>query len=215
MRRIRSLSVLFLIGLLMVPSLAQAADCYFLIGYGWGTYDRSFTEKFEDQILNKGSLQGGYTIDTRSHPYQLGGGCSVHRFVAVEMDYFQGLKTKVSTTANFCVGMNSGRRCSDTKTLRRIDSLEGWEITVLGKLPVTQTLSLTGRFGVLTGRARAVVTSSLYDDSVGVSYEERGTIPLLGIGILSQLSETFSLALEHKRFDGHSSITQIVARFRF
>ncbi len=209
-------SVLFLILSLLVSIPAKAADCYFLFGYGSGQFSRSYTEKLEDKLLGSRYIDGAYTVNSRSQPYQLGGGCHLGKYAAVEADYFQGYRHEVITTAALCVNGLGERVCTKPGLLRRTASLEGWELSVLGKYPLTERVSLTARLGALSGVARVSVSFPESSDPVNLSMEERGVIPILGLGLLYQANREFSLAAEAVTFDiKYSRVMKLVARWSF
>ncbi len=205
----------FLVLVLVFPFSTTAAECYFLAGYGTGEYRRSYTEKLEDRILESDYIDGSYVINQRSHPYQIGGGCELGRYVAVEVDYFQGLRTEVTTTAAVCADVSSARICTPPVLMRRVATLEGWEFSFLGKLPLGEHWSVYGRLGALSGVARVNVTIPSESASISLGAEKRGTIPIAGLGIVYRPLPSFSFALEHKRFDGKSFINQAVGRWYF
>lgn len=208
--------VLSLLLALCAPLTAKAADCYFLLGYGSGQFSRAYTEKLEDKLLGSRYIDGAYTINSRSQPYQLGGGCNLGRYAAVEADYFQGYRHEVVTTAALCVNALGERVCTKPGLLRRTASLEGWELSLLGKYPLTERVSLTGRLGVLSGTARVSVSFPESSEPVSLSMEERGILPILGLGLLYRANRDFSLAAEYTTFDlEHSRIVRLVARWSF
>lgn len=205
----------FFILVLWFPFAAAAGECYFTVGYGTGEYRRDYTEKFEDRILGSDYIEGSYVTNRRSHPYQIGGGCDLGRYAAVEVDYFQGLRTEVTTTFAPCVDVLSAHVCSPPILMRRVATLEGWELSLLGKLPVSERWSITGRLGVLSGVARINVTVPEASDKISLSGEKRGNAPIVGLGLRYRPTTDFSLAFEHKRFDGKSRVNQIVGRWYF
>ncbi|MFZ1626565.1 MAG: hypothetical protein WAT81_02050 [Candidatus Moraniibacteriota bacterium] len=205
--------VLSLVLMLCAPLTAKASDCYFLVGYGTGDYRRNYTEKLEERILNSDYVDGDYTVNRHSHPYQIGGGCSLGRYIGIEVDYFQGLRTEVMTNASLCVNNSVERVCTRTVSIRRLATLEGWELSFLGRLPISKHWSITGRFGALSGAARVMVTIPSESMTIGLVAEKRGTIPIVGLGIMYRPLPSFSFSLEHKRFDGKSSINQFVGRW--
>ncbi|MFA9262638.1 MAG: hypothetical protein ACEQSB_04790 [Undibacterium sp.] len=208
--------VLSLLLALCAPLTAKAADCYFLLGYGSGQFSRSYTEKLEDKLLGSRYIDGAYAINSHSQPYQLGGGCNLGRYAAVEADYFQGYHHEVVTTAALCVNALGERVCTKPGLLRRTASLEGWELSLLGKYPLTERVSLTGRLGVLSGVARVSVSFPESSEPVSLSMEERGMLPILGVGLLYQANREFSLSVEAVTFDAnYSRLMKLVARWSF
>lgn len=205
----------FLVLILGLPCSAMAGDCYFLFGYGTGEYRRSFTEKLEDRLLESDYVDGGYVVRRRSNPYQIGGGCELGRYAAVELDYFQGLRTEVATTAALCADVSDVRLCTSPVLIRRVATLEGWELSLLGRVPIGEYWSITGRLGALSGVARVTVTIPNDSINIAVSAEKRGVAPIAGLGIAYRPRPDFSFAIEHKRFDGKSFINQLVGRWYF
>lgn len=208
--------VLSLVLMLCAPLTARAADCYFLLGYGSGQFSRSYTEKLEDKLLGNRYIDGAYTVNSRSQPYQLGGGCQVWKYAAIELEHLGGYRHEVVTTAALCATVLEERVCTKPGLLRRTATLEGWGLSVLGRLPLSERVFLTGRFGALSGVARVSVSFPESSDPVSLSLEERGIVPILGLGLLYQANPQFSLAGEAITFDvKYSRITRLVARWSF
>lgn len=198
-----------------IGAASARTDCYFLVGFGSGHYDRSLTHKFEDKLLDTPYIQGNVDYHSKSHPYQIGGGCQPWRYLAFEIDYFQGLRTEVNTTFKACAEISRYTLCSSSAKMQREMTLEGFEISALGLLHLSERTSLTVRLGALTGVARLTLSFPQLSERVKLSTEERGTILLAGIGIRYRANPDFSLSLEHKRFDGYSRINQVAARWHF
>lgn len=208
--------VLSLLFMLSVPLTARAADCYFVIGYGSGRFSHSYTEKLEDRLLGGRYINGEYIVHSESRPYQLGGGCHMSRYFALEIDYLQGYRHEVVTTMTACPNSFSERACTMRGLLRRRATLEGWEISVLGRYPLSERIFFTGRFGLLSGTARVSLTLPEMLSSVSLSIEERVVIPVIALGLLYQANRDFSLATEAVTFDlKNSRMTKLVARWSF
>lgn len=208
--------VLSLVLMMCAPLTARAADCYFLLGYGSGQFSRSYTEKLEDKLLGNRYIDGTYTTNARSQPYQIGGGCQIWKYAAVELEHFAGYRHEVTTTAALCADVLGERVCTKPGLLRRTATLEGWGLSILGRFPLSERVFLTGRLGTLSGVARVSLTIPESSDPVSLSLEERGIVPMLGLGLLYQANQQFSLAGEAVTFDAkYSRITRLVARWSF
>jgi|GEM_PF-7044648 len=208
--------VLSLVLMLCAPLTAKAADCYFLLGYGSGQFSHSYTEKLEDKLLGNRYIDGAYAVNSRSQPYQLGGGCQVWKYVAVELERLDGYRHEVITTAALCVNALGERICTKPGLLRRTATLEGWGLSLLGRYPLSERVFLTGRLGVLSGVARVSLSFPESSDPISLSLEERGVIPMLGLGLLYQANQQFSLGVEAVTFDAeHSKIARLVGRWSF
>lgn len=195
---------------------AQAAtDCYFLAGVGQGSYTRSFIKQFEQKLLDQPDVKGSTEFDPHSRPYQLGGGCRPWRYLAIEVDYFGNFQTEVNTTFVVCTDIQSRSRCSGTMLTRRKLTLEGFEFSGLGFLPITERLAFTARLGIMRGRAEASLQFPQASMPLQISAEKQGVIPVVGVGLLYQANRDFSLAIEEKRFDGYSRTQQVLLRWHF
>lgn len=209
-------SFLSLLALLAWAGAALAhTDCYFFIGFGQGHYSRDLTHKLEDKLLDTPSIQGTTNHQGKSHPYQLGGGCQPWRYLAFELDYYQGFQTEVNTSITLCAEIRNHPLCTEPGLIRRRITLEGWEISAIGFLPLSERLFFTARLGALNGRARLTLSLPQASNKIQLAMEERGTIPIVGLGLLYRANRDFSLAVESKKFDGHSRTDQLIARWYF
>ena len=204
---------LFLTGWTL-PTFA-ATDCYLVAGLGQGRYKRSLTNKFEDHLLDRSWIQKTSTFKSTSYPYQLGVGCQFSRSFALEVGYLQGFKTQVNTTVAICGEIFDLSLCSKSVLLRREMTLEGWEVSGLGLLPLSQRVAFTGRLGILVGTGRATLLIPQLSKEIQFSTEKRGVIPVVGLGLMYRANPDFSLSFERKQFDGNSSLGQVVARWYF
>lgn len=208
--------VLSFLLMLCLPFAARAADCYFMVGYGSGQFSRSYTEKLEDKLLDYRYIDGAYTTNGRSQPYQIGGGCQVWKYAAIELEQLGGYRHEVITTAALCATVLGERVCTKPGLLRRTATLEGWGISLFGRYPLSERVFATGRFGALSGVARVSLSFPESSDPVSLSIEERGILPIIGLGLLYQANQQFSLAGEAVTFDArYSRIMRLTARWSF
>ncbi len=220
--RLRSLfPVLF--AALLLPGLARAADCYFHIGTGQGKFDRSFTEKLEERILGPTGIlyvfiRGTYDFEERSRPREYGGGCLLGRYAALEFARFSGFGTKVTGVYLLCAESSNLSVCSEPEPMERRATLEGTMITALGRLPLGSGWEVFLRLGAMHGDARVMLVFPRLggDPPLALSIEERGTVPVVGLGASYRFAPSATLVYEQRKFDlHHSHVHMLSMRFGF
>lgn len=209
-----------------LPLPAIAAECYLLGAYGIGTYHRT-NGKYEDRLLAlhaSGEYQGhtydaqvigGYRIDQKSRPYEFGGGCDFSRYVAVEASYRRGFRMKIDGRFGIRATVDGESYETPLLSVREQIDMEGVGLSVIGKYPVSERFSLTGRLGVMRGVATMTVAVPQLTDQKFVVREERGNLPIVGIGVLYRASRDWSLAAEVVKYNGESQLLSLMVRWYF
>lgn len=205
---------------------AEAADCYLLGAYGTGTYDKT-NGKFEDRLLSLGTsgeyrghtydvhMVGGYTIDQKSRPYELGGGCDFGRYLAVEASYRKGFQMSIDGRYGLRATIDGKAYETPRLNIRERIKMEGVGLSILGKYPLSEQLSLTGRLGVLHGEAKLTLMFPQLTTTEFVVKREKGNLPIVGLGLMYRASRHWSFAAEGVKYNGESEILSFAVRWYF
>jgi hypothetical protein len=211
---------------LALPVAAGAGECYLLGGYGSGTY-RHNSAKLESKILSFEAsgeyaghsyavqATGGYWVDQRSRPYHLGVGCGLGPTWSFELDYRRGFQMAINSHFGLR-GQVDGRsfEADQVAFQQRVD-MEGIGASFIGAYTLGAGFSLTGRLGVMHARARHSVTFPSLSSTRFVLREERGNLPIVGLGLLYRPSRSWSFAAEAVKYNGESEILSFVIRRYF
>ncbi len=211
---------------LALPVPAVAGECYVLAGYGLGTYHRA-NGKYEDQLLALGAsgefhghtydvqVIGNYTIDQKSRPYEWGGGCDLSRYWAVEASYRKGFRMGIDGHYGVRATVDGKSYETSLLNIRERIEMEGFGLSIIGKYPLSEQLSLTGRLGVMRGEATLTVMLPQLTTTEFVVKRERGNLPIVGLGLMYRASRDWSFAVEAVKYNGESQILSLMGRWYF
>lgn len=161
-------------------------------GYGYGGLSVGRSQgKFgtEAQVaagLGAGASLTGFTRDTTDTGFKVFGGYQFNRNFAIEAGYFDLGKLGYSATT------------SPAGTAQAVFKLNGANLDLVGKLPLTNNLSALGRVGLASGRSRATFVTTgpvtLADTS------KRNTNGKFGLGLQYALGTTMLVRGEIERY---------------
>lgn len=211
---------------LALPLPVLAGECYVLAGYGFGTYHRT-NGKYEDKLLALGTsgeysghtydvqVIGSYTIDQKSRPYEWGGGCDFGRYWAVEASYRKGFQMGIDGHYGIRATVDGKSYETSMLNIRERIEMEGFGVSVIGKYPLSERLSLTGRLGVMRAEATMTVMLPQLTTTEFVVRREKGNIPIVGLGLMYRASRDWSLAVEAVKYNDESQILSVLGRWYF
>ncbi len=212
--------------LLLSVSPAVAAECYLLGGYGSGTY-RHDSAKLESKILSFETsgeyaghsyavqATGGYWIDQRSRPYNLGIGCGLSSAWSFELDYRRGFRMAINSRFGLRGHVDGRTFETDQVAFQQRIDMEGIGASFVGAYALGSGVSLTGRIGMMRARARHSVSFPEFSSTRWVLREERGNLPIIGLGLMYRPSQSWSFATEAVKYNGESEILSFVIRRYF
>jgi len=179
-----SMAIVGLCGLNLTPVMADEPGHY----YGGLSAGRARASIDADQTARAavgGAPVSGVASDANDAAYKLFGGYQFNRNIAVELGYFDLGHTTYSATGPL------GMLNSDTR-------VDGFNLDLVGTLPVSDTFSVLGRVGVAAGRTQAHVTGPGATGPTDVT--KRQTNAKVGLGLQWEMNRSFWLRGEVERY---------------
>ena len=174
--------------LLAAPSLAQEGG-YF---YGGLSAGQSRAKIDQDRItaglLGAGLTTSGFSTDESGKAFRLFGGYQINRHFGVEAGYFDLGKFSFAATT-----VPAG-------TLNRQIRLQGLNHDLVGKLPLTDRLSLIARVGAQAAKARDNFSGSGAVAVLNPNPSKRAVGAKFGAGLQYEFSRSFILRAEAERY---------------
>lgn len=202
----------------LLASLAgsvAASDFYGVVGYGQSQVKGKVPEPKErtyEAMDQKVTLGTTAEVDGKSRVTQLGLGYTFSRYLSVEAAYWRGFNARVRYSGD--VGIND--KPFITVTADHFAEMDGFELSLVPTLPITERYSLTGRLGAFQAKMRESISSSLFPDGYSIALEpERKSLPIVGIGLRYQITDGSSLAIERVGVNQKFVLWTLTARFRF
>lgn len=189
-----SLLTLLAAGLLM----AAPAHAQWYLGAGIGATDARLNEGAQSaqQLAANGFSGVGTSLDKRDTGGRVYGGYQIRPWLAVELGYADLGKYRIASNA---VAGAAGAGTLDTDL-----KISGAEVSVVGRYPLNEQLSLFGRVGAFAAEAESTVASSgtivLLQDS-GVRYKKRETVATFGLGGEYRIAPKVWLRGDWSRFE--------------
>jgi len=170
------------------PALAQ--DDNYL--YGGGSIGRSRARLGEARItaslLGEGLTTTSFTADKKDTAYKLFGGYQFNRYFGLEAGYFNLGKFGFEATTTPAGTLNGDIR------------LSGFNLDLVGTLPLTQRLSAIGRVGVQNAKARDRFSGSGAVTVLDPNPSKRSTQAKVGAGLQYELTRSLLLRGEVERY---------------
>lgn len=170
------------------PVLAQG-DNYL---YGGGSVGRTRARLGEARItsslLGAGLDTTSFTADKKDTAYRLFGGYQFNRYFGLEAGYFNLGKFGFEATTN------------PAGTLKGDIRLSGFNLDLVGTLPLTERLSAIGRVGVQNAKARDRFSGSGAVTVLDPNPSKRSTQAKVGAGLQYELTRSLLLRGEVERY---------------
>lgn len=206
---------LVFVGWLFLVSNASAhSDFYGLIGYGEsriaGKGDeidtRTYSALGHQLVLEKSAKTDGI-----SSVKQFGIGYTWNKYVSIEALYYRGFRASIRYEATAKLDEQSiGADATYTAVM------DGFELALVPKIPLTDYLSATLRVGVFRGSERENVSSSLFPNGYTIEVRKRrATVPVLGIGLRYQLSQQVAVTAVRIGVNRKFSLTTAGVQYSF
>ena len=190
MKTIHALRVLGLAGLgslIAVPAFAQESGYY----YGGLSVGQS-RARIDEERISASLLAEGFTSsmvrDQKSGAFKLFGGYQLHRNFAVEAGYFNLGKFGFTSTT-----VPAGTLTGQIK-------LQGFNLDLVGSVPLTERLSALARVGVQSARARDTFTGTGAVVVTNPNPSQRATNYKLGAGLQYAFGPSFLVRGEAERY---------------
>ncbi len=174
--------------LLVTSSFAQMQDPGFWYG---GLSVGKARHKVDESAVSASALGGaavtGINSDERDTAYKLFGGYQFNRNIGLEAGFFDLGDTSFTATA-------------PGGALTQSSSVKGFNIDLVGTLPITERFSLLGRVGAAYGRNR---TSFGGPGSAGIADlnpTQKKTYPKVGLGVQYEINRSFWVRGEVERY---------------
>lgn len=193
--------------LLRIPVLALFAlssgawaQCAFVLGAGHSKVSGISTVKYEDRLFTTKFVSGGHLTDGTSRTTSFGVQCPINRVFYWALSYQEGFRVQVQSQ-----GMVRDSSVQTNFAFQRFGEARGYGLSTIGKLPVSEQLSLTGRAGFLFGIGSAGLSSG----DISLAQEKRGYLPILGLGLRYDGGRSWFLHLEGTRYTWNGRVREI------
>ncbi|CAN5209252.1 porin OmpA [soil metagenome] len=171
-------------------SWAQAQDSgYFYGGLGVGQTRAKIDEpRITSGLLGAGLTTSNFARDEKDTGYKVFGGYQLSRYLAVEAGYFDLGKFSFSATT-VPAGVLNGQL-----------KVQGFNLDLVGIIPLTERLSLLGRIGGTSARTRDQFSGSGAVAVLNPSPRQRATNYKFGGGLQYEFSPAFLVRGEAERY---------------
>ena len=171
------------------PALAQQDAAYPYVGLSGGKSTPQFGEAgMAKRLLPLGVTTSTLTEDTRGKSFKLFGGYQFNRNIALEVGYFHlGQFGFTSTTA-------------PAGTLNGTMKVQGYNLDLVGTMPVTDRFSLLARVGAQNARTRDNFIGTGAAALASQSRDERATRLKYGVGLQYEMSPAVMVRGEIERY---------------
>jgi OOP family OmpA-OmpF porin len=161
---------------------------YIGAGIGRARLHDLYDNDFAGRMAQAGLPLTSYTADNKDKAYKFFVGKQLNRHFAVELGYFGlGEHTFVATTTN-------GRFLAGEREFR------GWNLDLVGKLPLTQRIALLGRAGLQYAKSHNHYTGNVLNAVITPNPEGGRRAAKAGLGLEFKLTEALALRGEYERF---------------
>ena len=185
---------------LFVLSSSAWAQCAFVLGAGHSKVSGISTVRSEDRLFAEKVVFGGHETDGTSRTTSFGVQCPINRVFYWALSYQEGFRVHVQSQ-----GMVRDASVQTNFAFQRFGEARGYGLSTIGKLPVSEQLSLTGRAGVLVG----IGSVGLSSGDISLSQEKRGYLPILGLGLRYDGGRSWFLHLEGTRYTWNGRVREI------
>lgn len=206
----QAMTVLFLAGVAL-PAVAQDQDGWYL-GAGGGAARASIAEdEITADLMNSGYQVTEFDADENDSGYKIFAGYQFNEHFALEGGYFDlGNYSYDATTSP--AGMKSGQL-----------DLNGWNLDLIGLLPLSERASLFALVGAHRSKASVHFAGTGAVNVLTPNYAKTTTDYKLGVGYQYQMTERFGLRLAAERYrmddavgnDGDLDLYSLSLLYRF
>lgn len=176
---------------LFVLSSSAWAQCAFVLGAGHSKVSGISTVRYEDRLFAEKVVFGGHETDGTSRTTSFGVQCPINRVFYWALSYQEGFRVHVQSQ-----GMVRDASVQTNFAFQRFGEARGYGLSTIGKLPVSEQLSLTGRAGVLVG----VGFVGLSSGNISLAEKKRGYLPLMAVGLRYDGGRNWYLQYEESRY---------------
>jgi len=198
-RSAATLTIMFALG----AGCAQAEESYYL-GVGGGR--SHFRNPGECSDVGSTFLNPGFScnLDDTGNAWKVFAGYQFSKYGASEVGYLDLGKASLSASGTANAFTNSLNPLVATGTPTSIGGdfkATGWNVSLVGTLPVTEKFGLLGRIGALWWKARLdPLVSASGVGIAGASQSATGTKPTFGVGLKYDFAGNVGLRAEWERF---------------
>jgi hypothetical protein len=185
---------------LLAFSSSAWAQCSLVLGAGQSKVTGISTLKYEDRLFAEKVVSGGHLTDGTSRTTRFGLQCPINRTFDWALDYREGFRVQVASQ-----GMVRDSSVQANFAFQRFGEARGYGLSTIGRLPVSEQLSLTGRAGVLVG----IGAIGLSSGDISLAQEKRGYLPILGLGLRYDGGRSWFLHLEGTRYTWNGRVREI------
>ncbi|WP_457425375.1 OmpA family protein [Roseateles sp. P5_E7] len=190
----KNFNTLRLIGLAGLSSLIAASSFAQESGYAYGGLSVGQSRaRIDEERISAGLLGAGFTStsmtrDEKSDAYRLFGGYQFNRYFAVESGYFSLGKFGFNSTT-----VPAGTLSGQVK-------LQGWNLDLVGTLPITERFSAIARLGVQSALARDRFSSTGAVSLLNPNPSKREANHKFGVGLQYEFSRALFVRGEAERY---------------
>lgn len=176
--------------ILLLGSHAALADGLYVLGDISHSFDKLDKGTFDSALSGAGAGSPLTSSDRGgSNQWRLQLGYGLSENFAVEAGYIDFGKSKYS--ASYSGGSASGELKSG-----------GFDLALLGILPVSEEFSLFGKLGVVAANTKSSLTATGSGSAASGKDSAREVLPLVGLGVSYKLSDNLDLRSEYDRVSG-------------
>ncbi|MGX5915190.1 OmpA family protein [Aliidiomarina sp. Khilg15.8] len=173
---------------LTVPAVAADNNGWYIGGGLGGAFSSIAEREITADLAASGFETTGFSDNDRDFGYKLFAGYQLNQNFAIEGGYFDlGDFDYTATT-------------SPDGSLRGALSFSGWNLDLVGMLPLTERSSLLARIGVHRGESNASFSGTGAVNVLTPDYSNKGTDYKIGVGYQYQVNDAVSFRVEAERY---------------
>lgn len=181
----KKLIVIASLASLALPSFAEGIYVTGSVGH---TIDMSTKKgEIDNDLTQAGATNISSGYDSHSSGLKLKLGYELNEYVSIEAGYVNLGKFKYTATAT------QGSFNANAKT-------DGWDIALIGSLPLDKDFSLLGKIGAINARLQTDATFAANGLNASAAESDRKWHAVYGIGLGYKVNPAVSLRLEYERY---------------
>lgn len=175
--------------LLLAASINANADGFYVLGEVTHSVTTLKKSTFNDRLTAAGATGLSSSDDGKSNQWRLQGGYQFNPNFAVEAGYIDLGKAKYNAT--YAGGNASGELKAG-----------GFDLAVLGILPIMDDLSILGKAGIIDAKAKSSLSANAPATSASGNDSTNEVLPLFGIGASYKVSQAVDVRVDLDHVSG-------------
>ncbi|RUO37019.1 hypothetical protein CWE13_09275 [Aliidiomarina shirensis] len=171
-----------------IPAAAEEQTGWYLGAGGGNARATIARDKIVADLMNSGYETTEFRSDNKDFGFKLFGGYQFNRYIALEGGYFDLGKFNYTADTN-PVGTAAGEL-----------GFNGWNLDVVGLMPITERSSLFARVGAHNSKSSVNFVGTGAVNILTPSFRKNSTDYKFGVGYEYNVTDTISLRLEAERY---------------